>query len=139
MSFPLKAVLMVSCLSPVAVSAQDVGMGQAEYMSNCAQCHGVSGEGDGIIAGFLNSRATDLTILQANNGGVFPLQRIYELVDGTAISGIHGSREMPAWGASYSREAPEMLGFDFTDEDRDIFVRGRILALVEYLSTIQKQ
>jgi mono/diheme cytochrome c family protein len=39
---------------PVAVAAQDLGLGRAEYMANCAQCHGIDGRRDGVIAGYLS-------------------------------------------------------------------------------------
>jgi hypothetical protein len=94
--------------------------------------------GDGIIAGFLDTAPADLTKLQANNGGVFPVAGIYALIDGSAASGVHGSSEMPAWGLRYSAQAPRQLGEYYVEADREAFVRGRILALVEYLSTLQQ-
>ncbi len=123
---------------PAAGFAQDYTMGAAEYVNSCAQCHGATGVGDGVMAGFLTSRPTDLTKLQADNGGVFPVAKVYSIIDGSAVSGVHGTSDMPAWGMKYSAEAPEQLGFDYTGADRDAFVRGRILALVEYISTLQE-
>jgi mono/diheme cytochrome c family protein len=123
---------------PALAAAQDYTVGAAEYANSCAQCHGAAGEGDGVIAGFLESPATDLSKLQEENGGVFPVARIYALIDGSATSGVHGTSEMPAWGMRYSAQAPRQLGDFFTEADRETFVRGRILALVEYISTLQK-
>lgn len=134
---------MIACLSmltlPELAAAQDSSIGGAEYMTSCAQCHGAGGKGDGVLAGFLTSTTPDLTRLQADNGGVFPVARIYSIIDGTGASGSHGSAEMPAWGLRYSVSAPQQLGWDFLPSDRDAFVRGRILALVEYISTLQEE
>ena len=124
--------------APALVSAQDYTVGAAEYANSCAQCHGAAGEGDGVIAGFLDAAPTDLTRLQANNGGVFPVASVYAIIDGSATSGVHGTSDMPAWGMRYSAQAPRQLGDYYTEADRDAFVRGRILALVEYISTLQQ-
>ncbi len=123
---------------PVMAGAQDYSFGQAEYMNSCAQCHGPAGKGDGPIAGFLEQSLPDLTQFQKNNDGVFPVSSLYALIDGTETSGIHGTRDMPAWGMRYSMDAPEMLGWDYSDADEQAFVRTRILALIEYLAAIQE-
>ena len=133
------AVMVAAFLvEPGLANAQDASVGQSEFMNSCAQCHGVAGKGDGVMAGFLATRAPDLTQLQKTNGGVFPFARVYNVVNGEMPVGPHGSREMPAWGRRYAERTPEMLGFEFTAEDQQIFVRGRILALVEYISTLQE-
>ncbi|WP_212525657.1 c-type cytochrome [Actibacterium sp. MT2.3-13A] len=124
---------------PCAAQAQDMEIGQSEYMNSCAQCHGASGKGDGYLAGFLNAPIPDLTALQANNGGVFPVAAVYGIIDGSAASGAHGSTDMPAWGDRYSIEGNAALGTEFSREDRAAYVRGRILTLVEYISTMQVQ
>lgn len=138
----MKSVLVLAATS-LAVSAswaaaQDASIGAAEYMNSCAQCHGVSGEGDGVIAGFLTKSPPDLTMLQKENGGVFPFSAVYNTVDGTTASGVHGTGDMPAWGARYSAKAGEQLGFDYTGADVEAFTRARILALVEFISTMQE-
>ncbi|SMX41819.1 c-type cytochrome [Actibacterium lipolyticum] len=118
---------------------QDIDIGQREYMNSCAQCHGASGRGDGYLAGFLNSPTPDLTVLQRDNGGVFPVASVYAVIDGSAAAGVHGDREMPAWGNRYSVQAGRQLGREFLSDDSDTFVRGRILALIEYISTLQAE
>ncbi len=133
----LRAAILALAL-PLAAAAQDYEFGQAEFMNSCAQCHGPGGKGDGSIAGMLNIAAPDLTQLQKNNGGVFPVAALYSIIDGSAASGVHGTTEMPAWGSRYAFDAPDQLGWDYSAEDRRIFVRTRILALIEYLSTIQE-
>lgn len=119
-----------------SVLAQDIGIGAREYLNSCAQCHGAEGNGDGYLAGFLNTKAPDLTVLQKENGGVFPVTAIYAIIDGSAGEGVHGG-DMPAWGDRYTYDAYNQLGMEFTREDKEAFVRARILALIEYLSTLQ--
>lgn len=128
----------VAVALPLAAAAQDYDFGQAEFMNSCAQCHGPGGKGDGPIAGMLNATTPDLTQLQKNNGGVFPVAALYSLIDGSAAEGVHGVTDMPAWGQRYAVDAPEQLGWDYSANDRQVFVRARILALIEYLSTIQE-
>jgi hypothetical protein len=53
--------------------------------------------------------------------------------------GAHGSSEMPAWGFRYSMNAPSMLGPYYSKADEQAFVEGRILALVEYIASLQKK
>jgi CxxC motif-containing protein (DUF1111 family) len=126
-------------LSPQVATAEEFNLGQHEYMNSCAQCHGADGRGQGPLAGFLTETLPDLTTLQRDNDGVFPLARLYEVVDGRVDIGAHGSREMPAWGLRYDRQAPAYLGEMWMPGDREAFVRGRILALVEYISTLQEE
>lgn len=130
--------VVVLLLAPTFAPAQDFSLGAREYINSCAQCHGQAGEGDGVIAGFLDTPASDLTTLQEDNGGVFPVARLYSVIDGSATSGVHGTSEMPAWGLRYSAQAPAQLGEFYSQGDQQAFVRGRILALVEYISTLQK-
>ena len=123
---------------PLAGQADGLSIGQAEYMNSCAQCHGPAGKGDGVISGYLNSKLPDLTQVQKNNGGVFPVSQIYATIDGQGASGAHGSSDMPAWGLRYSRAAPRNLGFYYGPTDEETFIRSRILALVEFIASIQE-
>lgn len=123
--------------------AAELSMGEFEFQNSCATCHGASGKGDGPAAQFfLGGVAPDLTALQKNNGGVFPVQRIYDVIEGSRdmIVPSHGSRAMPMWGQRYMQRTEEGPSYDpLTDEQKEIYVRTRILSLIEYLSTIQAQ
>jgi mono/diheme cytochrome c family protein len=125
-------------IPPVGAAAQSFEIGQREYMNSCAQCHGVAGQGDGVIAGYLSDAVPDLTTLQQNNDGVFPFAALYAIIDGSDTAGIHGSSEMPAWGTRYNAEVPRLLGEFYGPADQEAFVRGRILALIEFISTLQQ-
>jgi mono/diheme cytochrome c family protein len=126
-------------LAPLAAPAADVALGRAEFMANCAQCHGVGGRGDGVIAGYLTVAPSDLTGLARANGGLLPREAIYATIAGGPEPGPHGTREMPAWGDRYSVEAAQALGFTYTPGEQAAFIHRRIVALVDYLATLQER
>lgn len=121
-----------------AHAADPSTFGEMEYTNSCAQCHGTSGKGDGPMAGYLEGSLPDLTQLQKNNGGVFPLTQVYKMIDGSGTMGPHGTREMPAWGNRYTIDAEDQLAFDL-GVSRETYVRTRILALIEHLASLQEQ
>ncbi len=137
---PLSMLIVAACWVGANVAhAQSGGFdyGRAEYMSNCSGCHGASGVGDGHFRQFLNRAPADLTALSRNNGGVFPAQRLFEVIDGRQTISTHGAPgEMPIWGASYaiqSRRDPAAAGIA-----TESYVRSRIALLVDYLYRIQR-
>ncbi len=109
-----------------------VDFGKTEYMASCASCHGVSGKGDGAMKTYLTKPPTDLTRLARSNGGVFPHQRLWEVIDGRAYAAIgsHGAREMPVWGYIYRAE---------DTQPADLHARNRITSLLDYLARIQEK
>ncbi len=58
------------------------------------------------------------------------------LQSGGAIAS-HGTPEMPAWGERYTVDAYLLYDFRIDPTERDAFIRSRILALTEYISTLQ--
>jgi mono/diheme cytochrome c family protein len=122
--------------NPVKEHTRPLGpaFGQREFESNCASCHGMSGRGGGPLVQFLSKSPPDLTELAKNNSGVFPIARLYEVIEGGAVP-AHGTRDMPVWGQDYRIQAATY--FMDTPYDPEFYVRSRILALVEYLSRIQ--
>jgi len=132
----LFALGVAMCL-PVAASAQAIG--QPEFMGSCAQCHGASGVGDGPLAGYLNTSMPDLTMLQSNNGGVFPVTAVYRIIDGSDTSGAHGSSEMPAWGQRFRAAGEAVANTDiFPTAEAETYARFRILSVIEFLASIQQ-
>jgi mono/diheme cytochrome c family protein len=119
-------------------AADKVDFGKREFDSNCAICHGLKGKGDGPYTdiGALNTRVADLTTLAKKNGGVFPVQHIYEVIDGRQIFPAHGTREMPIWGSRYHAEARGAYFFD-SPYDEETYIRTRIIWLVDYLNRLQ--
>jgi hypothetical protein len=114
-------------------------IGRIEFMSGCAQCHGIDGRGDGIIADYLTVEVPDLTTIQRDNDGVFPAGVLYEIIEGLDGIAAHGTRTMPAWGDRYSSQAYMVLGWPHDLADRQAFIRSRILALVEHIADIQTE
>ncbi len=118
------------------VSASD-DIGKREYDNNCAVCHGATGKGDGPYAGIIDTRIPDITMLQKNNNGVFPYDRVYQSIDGRLEVKAHGSRDMPIWGNEYNDKAAEYYADYIRDYNAKGFVRGRILALVNHIYSLQ--
>jgi len=122
----------------LAISADTPDIGKTEYMNKCAVCHGQSGKGDGGAVDLLKVAPADLTLLAKNNGGVFPVDRVYQVIDGRQVVKGHGSRDMPIWGNMYKKETAEAGEYFFEmPYTMDMYARVRILALIDYLSRIQ--
>ena len=122
---------------PLAATAQVPEVGKQIFTSYCALCHGADGKGDGSYVPMLTAKPIDLTMLQKNNGGVFPFEHVYEVLDGRAESAAHGTKEMPIWGNFFRYQAPEMTAPMGTQPDYESYVVGRILSVIDYLSTLQ--
>lgn len=111
-----------------------VDFGKREFDANCASCHGLSGKGKGPLVEMLTKSPPDLTLLAKNAGGVFPMARLYDVIDGANVPS-HGSRDMPVWGREYKLQAGEY--YVDVPYDPDAYVRARILALLEYINRLQ--
>ena len=129
------AAIVLAGVASASCSADKEDIGKREYDNNCVACHGADGKG-GIYVDFLKTTPPDLTQLTKANGGVFPLERVYGAIDGRQQVKSHGTREMPIWGRDYQIRAGEHYYADVI-YDSDAFVRGRILALVDYLNRLQ--
>lgn len=108
-------------------------LGQREYLSSCASCHGANGKGDGPMKNYLTQTPSNLTTVTKANGGVFPYQRLQQMIDGRSASvmpGSHGAREMPVWGDVFRSD---------DQQPQDWFARNRIAALLDYLARIQEK
>lgn len=128
--------LALGLFGAAGVQAQSADLGEFEYMNSCAVCHGIDGDGKGPLADRLNVAPPDLTRLQQNNGGVFPVSATFATIEGVDEIGAHGVREMPVWGQRYRERADEDP--DFAPADVAQYSKMRILALIEYLSQIQQ-
>ncbi len=96
----------------------------------CASCHGPDGRGGGPVTVVLRDRPADLTSIAARRDGVFPSAEIRHHIDGRIANPSHGSREMPVWGQRFNQQ---LAGSAVADE----LARGRLVALVDYLQSIQ--
>lgn len=108
--------------------------GQREYQMNCANCHGSDGRGAGPYVELLRKSPPDLTRLSVTNGGVFPIARVFDSIEGSTVA-AHGGRDMPIWGQVYRIEAAEYWGE--LPYNPDAVVRTRVLSLIDYLYRIQ--
>jgi len=113
--------------------------GKREYESKCAVCHGKTGKGDGPFIGLIQGkRGADLTTLQKKNGGVFPILRVTDTIDGRFEIAEHGPRDMPIWGADFLAGVREETrqGAD-NPWDAEAYVKYRVYALTEYVYRLQ--
>jgi len=102
--------------------------GKQDFLDNCARCHGASGKGS--MPGMRNVpgyKAIDLTTLTRTNGGQFPHQKVYDIIDGSKRFQAHLVGDMPQWGLKFKADGTQT----------DTQVKARINALVDYIQTLQ--
>ena len=84
--------------------------GSDMYLAYCASCHGTKGLGDGPVAAHLKNAVPDLTTLAKQSKGIFPAQRVAQVIQGEVGVKTHGVQDMPVWGPVFLRlnnsEAP---------------------------------
>ena len=118
--------------------AQGGDLGQSNFKMSCASCHGADGKGNGPVSGQLKVAPPDLTVLAKRNNGVFPVSRVYEIIDGRQPLLAHGTRDMPIWGFLYALEQP---AHDYAARslNPEAVIRLRILSIIDYLSRVQEK
>ncbi len=129
-----------------AAQAEDVDIGKSEFRSSCASCHGADAKGNGPISDQLKISPPDLTMLAKNNNGVFPANAIYEILDGRKTVAAHGPREMPIWGERFNPilNLPHYVDPPYwklagPEQNPEVVVRKRILAVIDYLTRVQQK
>jgi mono/diheme cytochrome c family protein len=114
-----------------------VTSGKLQFRQYCAQCHGMSGTGNGPVAPALKKKPANLTLLSKNNGGVFPEKEVRDFIDGTKTASAHGTREMPIWGNAFRlRQASMGAGYGGAGLTQTQ-VDEKINTLVNYVKSIQ--
>lgn len=103
--------------------------GSQLFRTHCASCHGATARGNGPLAEQLRRMPPDLTQFTRRNGGIFPRERVYRIIDGRDVPS-HGDREMPIWGDAFKHS-----GGGSSAES----VKARIDAIVAYLEAIQER
>ena len=141
--------LMFACLTAAfaaPVHAEDADVGKAEFHASCANCHGVDGKGKGPVSELLKVPPADLTTLTKSNNGVFPTSAVYQSIDGRKKISAHGPHEMPIWGERFNPIVnvphtvdPAYDALDPSRELREVVVRTRRLAVIDYLNRIQQK
>lgn len=104
--------------------------GDSLYRTYCSSCHGQEARGDGPVAQFLKVPPANLTQIAARNKGVFPSERVHQIIDGRQVPKTHGGSQMPIWGDAFAKSS---TGSDAAAVD------AKIKALVEYLATKQEK
>lgn len=133
------AISVALLIFPGNAFAAQQDIGKREYEANCGVCHGIEGKGDGPIAESLVKPVPSLTRLIKDNGGIFPFERVYSMIDGTeATVKAHGSRDMPIWGDEYKVEVYERHGRYYGGMIAEGIINGRILALIAYIGRLQE-
>jgi mono/diheme cytochrome c family protein len=141
--------LMVAGLAAgfaAAARAEDPDVGTSEFKSSCASCHGSDARGKGPVADQLKVPPPDLTTLAKRNNGAFPKDAVYETIAGSKTIPAHGIREMPVWGERFNPIVrlphyvdPSYWKMAGPEQDPEVVVRNRILAVVDYLSRVQQK
>ena len=126
--------------------AEDFDPGKSEFQSSCAACHGADGKGNGPVGAQLKVSPSDLTVLARNGNGTFHTNAVYKIIDGSKAVPAHGSREMPIWGERFNPIVnlphsvdPSYWKLAGPDQNPEVVVRKRILAVIDYLSRIQQK
>ncbi len=118
-------------LLALPAAAQDTG--EELYQRFCAACHGEAAQGDGPMGAVLLGEPPDLTGLAERAGGRFPTFDVVRRIDGRDPLLAHGG-EMPLWGEYFEgQDAPIK-----TDEGQPIMTSAPIVALVEWLRSVQE-
>jgi mono/diheme cytochrome c family protein len=113
---------------PPPAPPSPVQQGAELFRAYCGSCHGPDGRGAGPVSEALRTIPPDLTEFTLRNAGVFPDERVRQIIDGRHVT-AHGTTEMPVWGRVFIREP---------GGDPDV-ARARIEALVRYLESIQQR
>jgi mono/diheme cytochrome c family protein len=124
---PAAPAVRADALQAPATGGRDLGA--TLFATHCAACHGKDARGGGIITSALRHTPPDLTRYTARNGGVFPRDRVYRIIDGRDVA-THGDRDMPIWGDAFSKSRKGLSEAE---------VKERIEAIVRYLEAIQER
>lgn len=142
---------LVLAMAGVSAADEDGQMretGRAEFLSRCAECHGVDGKGTGPMSSKLKIKPANLTVLAKRNNGVFQPNEVYRKIDGRYGVGSHPDSAMPIWGcrqgtppsrqrrADKTKPLDSLLDLSCDSEER---IQARISAIVEYLGQIQER
>ena len=127
------AILLLGTFT-IASSAEQEPPGRQLYLRYCGACHGPQAKGDGVASSFMRPSPPDLTLLAKQHGGEFPLELVAKKIDGREMPRVHGDPWMPVWGTVLGEDVG---GGDKPKDAVEGKVQSRILAIAEYLRTIQ--
>ena len=105
-----------------------IAAGGASYRAYCAGCHGPTGRGDGPATEYMTLPPPDLTQITARYGE-FPIETLFERIDGYEARADSLAQMMPAWGNIWRGMSMEWE----TPQD----VRARIDEILSFLRSLQ--
>jgi len=111
-------------------SAFSQSTGKHDFEELCASCHGIDGTGKG--RDLTEANPPDLTAISLRNGGKFPFEKVYRIVDGREMTDSHKRFAMPFWGAYLRKQSK-------STPESDTAVKERITEIVRYVETMQKK
>ncbi|MBT8459630.1 MAG: c-type cytochrome [Boseongicola sp.] len=129
----MRLLILSSILLAGSASAQDAVRGMDVFANHCATCHGISAMGDGPMSTVLAGPPVDLTMLSAQNGGVFPTARVVQRIDGTGEVLAHGG-PMPLWGMILDGPSAILVAPD----GNEIVAPEAITDVAEWLKRVQR-
>jgi mono/diheme cytochrome c family protein len=114
-------------VKPKTISYTHPDDGREMYVTYCAPCHGMTGEGNGPAAPAFKQAPTNLTLMAKTHGGKYPGDMVRTtLTFGTNVP-AHGDPKMPVWSDLFR-------GLDSQDSSVSAM---RIGNLTEYIKTLQ--
>jgi mono/diheme cytochrome c family protein len=126
--------IILLLVAAAAARAQDYSgySGARLYSRFCASCHGDKGFGDGVVAASFNIMVPDLTRIAKRQGGVYPAEKVRQIIDGRTPLRPHGTREMPVWGYEfYAQNEAKPDALKKTDE--------MVKRLADYVESLQRE
>lgn len=127
---PLWGLLLA--VTPAWAEDTNLELGGKLYRQYCGACHGLTGEGDGVVSGLMRPMPTNLTLLAKQKGGTFPFMETMNQTNGTTAIRAHGDPDMPVWG-EVLKDALRSDGQIRAD------VQGRTMLIVKYIESLQKK
>jgi mono/diheme cytochrome c family protein len=128
---PSTMIAAMICLAAAlwaATPAQGQSTGKHDFEKLCAPCHGDDGTGKG--RDLTEANPPDLTDISSRNGGRFPFDKVYRIVDGREMMDSHKRFAMPFWGVYLQKQGIH---------ESEAAVKQRISEIVRYVETMQKK
>ena len=131
LSLGLASTAQQTTINHVPIKRTSWASGQQMYHEYCAACHGENATGGGPAASACVVKPADLTKLAANNGGKFPYDHFYAVMQFGSLMATpaHGSADMPVW----------LPLFSSLDPSRDAVAQQRMHNLARYIATLQSK
>lgn len=126
------AAALVATMTAAPAIAQDIAEGQSLFQTYCATCHGLDAGGNGPMGPALLLRPTDLTQLQSENQGAFPLLRVIRRIDGRDPLVGHGS-PMPVFGTFFEGQDVALK----TEAGQPVLTSQPVADIVAWLRSVQ--